>query len=171
VTGESGPLDIDHVDAWPEGAWPPSVLVVGRLPSGVRVTISWHFLDRYPAFREEVRFHHRGGSVELTFPSPYRLHEPTILSVETGQAETRTRTVFDSIEEAFEQELLAFARLVRDGERPRNGIADGRADTVTCQRIAAAWAARIGVAVGGEAAEGSEAAQGSEPADPARVGA
>ncbi|HEX2754339.1 MAG TPA: Gfo/Idh/MocA family oxidoreductase [Candidatus Limnocylindrales bacterium] len=153
VTDESGPLAIDHVDVWPSAAWPPSVVVVGRLPSGVRVTIAWHFLDRYPAYREEVRFHHRGGSVELTFPSPYRLHEPTILAVETGGAETRRRTILDSIEEAFERELLAFAGIVRDGERPRTGIADGRTDIVTCQRIAAAWAARRGIEIGGEAAE------------------
>jgi len=153
VTGETGPLAIDHVDVWPEGAWPPSIGIVGRLPSGVRVTIGWHFLDRYPAFREDVRFHHPGGSIELTFPSPYRLHAPTILAVATGGSETRRRTILDSVEEAFERELLAFARLVRDGERPRTGIVDGRTDIVTCQRIAAAWARRSGVAIGGEAAE------------------
>jgi hypothetical protein len=152
VSGESGSLTIDHVDVWPEGAWPPSVGVVGRMPSGVRVTIGWHFLDRYPAYREEVRFHHAGGSVELTFPSPYRLHAPTILAVSTGGAETRRRTVFDSIDEAFELELLAFARLIREGETPRTGIADGRTDILTCQRIAAAWARRRDIAVGGEAA-------------------
>ena len=49
----------------------------GRLADGTRVTIGWHFLEDYPAYREDVRFHHVGGSVELTFPSPYRLHEPT----------------------------------------------------------------------------------------------
>ena len=153
VTGETGPLSIDHVDVWPEGAWPPSVRVVGRLPSGVRATIGWHFLDRYPAYREEVRFHHVGGSVELAFPSPYRLHAPTILAVSRGGSETRRRTEFDSIDEAFEMELLAFARMVREGEAPRTGIADGRTDILTCQRIAAAWARRREVAVGGEAAE------------------
>ena len=153
ITGESGSLEIDHVDVWPDWVWPPSVLIVGRLPSGVRVTIGWHFLDRFPAYREEVRFHHRGGSIELTFPAPYRLHEPTILTVETGGGETRRRSVHDSIEEAFERELLAFAGLIRGGDAPRTGIADGRTDTVTCQRIVAAWAARRGIEIGGEAAE------------------
>jgi myo-inositol 2-dehydrogenase/D-chiro-inositol 1-dehydrogenase len=155
VTGETGPLEIDHVDVWPDGAWPPSVAFAGRLPSGIRVSVGWHFLDRYPAYREEVRFHAPGGSVELTFPAPYRIHQPTILAVETGGDETRRRTVFESIEEAFEQELIAFARLVRDGEPARTGIADGRTDTITCQRIAAAWARRRGIAIGGEA--GTEA--------------
>lgn len=152
VTGETGPLSIDHVDVWPDGAWPPSIAVFGRLPSGVRVSLGWHFLDRYPAYREEVRFHHPGGSLELTFPAPYRLNQPTILEVETGANETRRRTVFDSIDEAFERELLAFGRMIRDGEAPRTGIADGRTDTITCQRIASALAARRGIAIGGEAA-------------------
>ena len=152
VTGDDEPLSIDHADAWPEGAWPPSVGVVGRQSSGVRVSLGWHYLDRYPAYREEVRLHFDGGSVELTFPAPYRLHQPTILRVDTGGAETRRRVVFESIEEAFESELLSFARLVRDGERPPTGIADGRTDTITCLRIAAALAERRGVALGGEAA-------------------
>ncbi|MBA2382485.1 MAG: Gfo/Idh/MocA family oxidoreductase [Chloroflexi bacterium] len=152
VTGETGPLSIDHVDMWPEGEWPPSVLVVGRTASGVRTTIGWHFLDAYPAYREDVRFHRRGGSIELTFPSPYRLHQPTILAVSTGANETRRRTILDSIEEAFERELLAFAAMIRDGTPPRTGVADGRTDTITCQRIAASWAGRFGVEVGGEAA-------------------
>ncbi len=162
VTGETGPLSIDHVDVWPEGAWPPSIAVAGRLPSGVRVSLGWHFLDRYPAYREEVRFHHPGGSVELTFPAPYRLNQPTILEVETGANETRRRTVFDSIEEAFERELLAFGRLIRDGEAPRTGIIDGRTDTITCQRIVSALAARRGIVIGGEAARAGEAALAGE---------
>ena len=152
VTGDTEPLAIDHVDVWPDGDWPPSVSIAGRLASGARVTIGWHFLDRYPAYREEVRFHSPGGSVELTFPAPYRLHHPTILEVETGGSETRRRIVFDSIEEAFERELLAFAQLVRHGGQPRTGVREGRIDTITCQRIAAAWARGLGVAVGGEAA-------------------
>lgn len=156
VTGETGPWSIDHVDVWPDGAWPPSVSFAGRLPSGVRASVAWHFLDRYPAYREEVRFHHRGGSVELTFPSPYRLHQPTILEVEVGGGETRRRTVFDSIEEAFERELLAFAELVSAGTAPRTTIADGRTDTITCQRVAAAWARRRGIVPGGEAAKNAE---------------
>ncbi|MEA2519324.1 MAG: myo-inositol 2-dehydrogenase / D-chiro-inositol 1-dehydrogenase, partial [Chloroflexota bacterium] len=153
VTDETGPLSIDHVDVWPDGAWPPSVSVAGRLPSGVRVTIGWHYLDRYPAYREEVRLHHVGGSVELTFPAPYRLNQPTVLAVETGGSETRRRVIFESIEEAFERELLAFADLIRTGQAPRTGIADGRTDTITCQRIVASLASGHGIDIGGEAAQ------------------
>lgn len=143
---------IDWVDAWAGGGGIlGSASVVGRLADGTRVTIGWHFLPDYPAYREDVRFHHVGGSVELTFPAPYRLHEPTRLSVSTGRDETRRVMAFDSIAEAFEVELLAFADLVRDGAAPRTGIADGRVDIVTCQRAIAALAARLGIEIGGEA--------------------
>jgi predicted dehydrogenase len=154
VAGEAGAFAaIDRVDTWPEDAFPGSVALAGRLADGTRVSIGWHFLEDYPAYREDVRFHHVGGSVELTFPSPYRLHEPTVLSVTTGRNETHRRLVFDSIEEAFETELLAFRDLVRDGAPPRTGIADGRADIVTCQMAIVRRAEQLGIAVGGEAAE------------------
>jgi predicted dehydrogenase len=143
---------IDTVDTWPAGAFPGSVGLTGRLADGARVSIGWHYLEDYPAYREDVRFHHVGGSVELTFPSPYRLHEPTVLSVSRGRDETRRRLVFDSIEEAFERELLAFRDLVRHGTPPPTGIAHGRADTVTCQRAIARLAAQRGIEIGGEAA-------------------
>jgi myo-inositol 2-dehydrogenase / D-chiro-inositol 1-dehydrogenase len=144
---------IDWADAW---AAPPggsgSALAVGRLADDTRVQIGWHFLPEYPAYREDVRFHHVGGSVELTFAAPYRLNEPTRLAVSTGRDEVRRQIVFDAIDEAFERELLAFADLVRDGSRPRTGIADGRDDIVTCQRVIARLAERRGTRIGGEAA-------------------
>jgi predicted dehydrogenase len=153
VAGDAGPVvAIDRVDVWPDDAFPPSVALAGRLADGTRLTIGWHFLDEYPAYREDVRFHHVGGSVELTFPSPYRLHHPTLLTVSTGGEETRRRVVLDSIEEAFETELLAFRDLIRDGGPPRTGIADGRADIVACQRMIARLAAQRGIEIGGEAA-------------------
>jgi myo-inositol 2-dehydrogenase/D-chiro-inositol 1-dehydrogenase len=150
VAGEV--VAIDRVDTWPDDAFPGSVGLAGRLADGTRVSIGWHFLEDYPAYREDVRFHHVGGSVELTFPSPYRLHHPTLLTVATGRSETRRRVVFDSIEEAFETELLAFRDLIRDGTPPRTGIADGRADIVTCQRAIARLAEQRGIEIGGEAA-------------------
>jgi myo-inositol 2-dehydrogenase / D-chiro-inositol 1-dehydrogenase len=146
--------EIESVDAYAdEGSEPGSVLLSGRLTDGSRLTIAWHYLPGYPAYREDVRVHHVGGSLELTFPAPYRLNEPTLLTVSTGLAETRRRVTFDSVGEAFEEELIAFHGLVRDGQRPRTGIADGREDIVTCQRAIARLAERRGIPVAGEAAE------------------
>ena len=147
---------IEWADAFGFAAGEPgSVMLSGRLADGTRLTIGWHFLPGYPAYREDVRFHHVGGSVELTFAAPYRLHEPTLLTVSTGGDETRWRATFDSIEEAFERELLAFHDLVRDGTRPRTGIAEGRADIAACQLAVVRLAERRGVTVGGEAALGA----------------
>ncbi len=143
---------IDWADAWAAtAAEPGSALIVGRLADGTRVDLGWNFLPDYPAYREDVRFHHVGGSVELTFPAPYRLNEPTRLRVSSGRDETRRVVAFDSIEEAFERELLAFRDLVLDGAPPRTGIADGRTDIVTCQRAVVRLAERRGIAVDGEA--------------------
>ena len=147
------PVAIDRVDTWPDGVWPPSVAVEGRFEDGARLSIGWHFLPDYPAYREDLRFHYEHGSIELSFPSPYRLHEPTALVVSTGRGETRRRVLLDSVEEAFERELVAFAAMVTDGERARSGIADGRADIVTCQRMVARLALDRGLEIGGEASE------------------
>jgi len=77
---------------------------------------------------------------------------PTRLLVSTGRDETRRVVAFDSIEEAFERELLAFRELVLHGTPPRTGIADGRTDIASCQRAIVALAARRGIEIGGEAA-------------------
>ena len=70
---------IDTADSWAADASPGSVAFTGRLPGGARVSMAWHYLPDYPAYREEVRVHHEGGSVSLVFPSPYLLHAPTRL--------------------------------------------------------------------------------------------
>jgi len=147
------PVAIDRVDTWPDGAWPPSVAVEGRLDGGARLSVGWHFLPDYPAHREDVRLHYEHGSIELSFPSPYRLHLPTTLVVSSGRDETRRRVQLDSIEEAFERELLAFASMIVEGMRARSGVADGRADIVTCQRMIARLATDRGISLGGEAAD------------------
>ena len=97
------------------------------------------------------------ASIELEFPSPYLLHAPTDLRVAdlTSGAgdggDGRRDTRFRSVAEAFEEELLAFHRLVVDGTVPKAGIVEGRADIVTSQRIIARRAEQTGVPVGIEA--------------------
>ena len=146
------PTAIDDLSMWPEGAWPPSVELTGALPADGRVSIRWHFLPDYAAYREEVRVVYERATVELAFPSPYLLHRPTILRITSSDAGGRRDEVWTSTDEAFETELLAFHALAVDGERPLAALADGRADIVTCQRAMSALAARRGVEIGGEAA-------------------
>jgi myo-inositol 2-dehydrogenase / D-chiro-inositol 1-dehydrogenase len=93
---------------------------------------------------------HGRGSVELVFPSPYLLHAPTELRVTALDGAAERTDLSRSIEEAFESQLEAFARLVRDGAEPYSGLAEGREDIGLCQAIVAAFAERTGVPVGGE---------------------
>ena len=142
---------VDHADLWPEGSW-SSVAADGVLAGGVRVSLRWHYLDRYPAYREEVRLHHEQGSIALTFPSPFLLNAPTVLTVTDLDGDVARSREDRSTVEAFDQELVAFHRLVTDGQPAAAGIAEGRADIVTCQRILRRLAERRGVELAGEAA-------------------
>ena len=144
-----GPLTFEFVDAWEQ-----SVALDATLPGGARVTIRWHYLERYPAYREEVRVHDETGTVALTFPAPYLLHAPTVLTVTDGEGEGERRSESRWTAEAFERQWLAFADFARGGAAPRAGIAEGREDIVACQAAAALFAARKGIIVGGEAAGG-----------------
>ena len=141
---------VDHADLWPEGSW-SSVAAEGVLAGGVRLSLRWHYLDRYPAYREEVRVHHEQGSITLAFPSPFLLNAPTVLTVTDLDGDVASSREDRSTVEAFEQELLAFHRLVTDGRPVAAGIAEGRADIVTCQRIVGRLAERRGVELAGEA--------------------
>ena len=63
------PERVEHVDAWPDGAW-ESVAVEAVCPGGVRLSLRWHYLDRYPAYREEVRCTTSRGRSRSPFPRP-----------------------------------------------------------------------------------------------------
>ena len=145
------PERVEFADAWPDGTW-ESVAVEAVGPGGVRFGLRWHYLDRYPSYREEVRVHHDRGTVALTFPSPYLLNAPTVLTVTDGDGDGAQVRTHRSTVEAFEEELLAFHRLVTEGAPPAAGIAEGRADIVTCQRIVRRLAAGRGIELAGEAA-------------------
>jgi predicted dehydrogenase len=145
------PTGIDGLWVWPDGAWPPSLEMTGSLPAG-RVSIRWHYLPDYAAYRELIRVVYDEVTVELEFPSPYLMHRPTILRITSPDDGGRLDEVWTSIDEAFETELLAFHALVTEGLPPAAGAAGGRADIITCQRAIAALAGVRGVEIGGEAA-------------------
>lgn len=147
------PIRCDHVDVWPDDA-PESLSILCLLPGGARLSIRWHYLDGHPAFREELRVHDEQGTLELVFPSPYLLHAPTDLRVVDGADGSTRTTHFRSTVEAFEEELLAFHRLVVSGEPTAAGLAEGRADIVSCQQIARRLAELRGLPIGGEAGLG-----------------
>jgi myo-inositol 2-dehydrogenase/D-chiro-inositol 1-dehydrogenase len=145
------PTGIDDLVTWPDGAWPPSLELTGVLPADGRVSVRWHYLPAYPAYREEIRVVYERATIELAFPSPYLLHRPTVLRVTSDGADGRNDEEWTSTVEAFEEELLAFHALVVHGHAPAAGVTEGRADIVTCQRAVRAIAERSGTPIGGEA--------------------
>jgi myo-inositol 2-dehydrogenase / D-chiro-inositol 1-dehydrogenase len=141
------PIGIDAVDVWPDGEWPPSVGVTGRLDGDARFVVRWHFLPDYPAYREEVRVVTERATLELEFPTPYLLNAPTELRVTERVPTGRRDAVSRSLVEAFDSELVAFHRLVVDGKPPKAGHVEGRADIVTAQRIVARHADALGIPI------------------------
>jgi myo-inositol 2-dehydrogenase / D-chiro-inositol 1-dehydrogenase len=145
-------LEVDDVDLWPTESPNGSLAVQARLPDGARVSIRWHYLEHYPAYREEVRVHGDRGTVSLDFAAPYLLYAPTVLTVVDADGEAERVAHSRSTVEAFERQWLAFEALVRESEQPRAGLEQGREDVLICQSAARVLAARYDVEIGGEAA-------------------
>ncbi|MGZ4637768.1 MAG: Gfo/Idh/MocA family protein [Actinomycetes bacterium] len=146
------PTSVELVRTWPAGASPGSVEVVGSLASGAALSMRWHYLEHYPAYRETVTVHHELGSLQVAFPSPYLLNAPSELLVVDGCDATERRSVLRPAGEEFENELVALHAMVTTGAAPLSGPAEGRADIVTAQRIIRSYCERSGRALGGEAA-------------------
>lgn len=142
----------DDVRVWPDDAFPPSVQVTGGLANDARIVLSWHYLEDYPAYRETLTVHHARGSMEVTFATPYLLNAPTTLEVVESAGTGEARTTYLSTTSSFENELVEFHQMVTQGAAPIAGIAEGRADIITSQRIVRRLAEQQGVPIGGEAA-------------------
>lgn len=151
LRGMFGPVDtVDLVRRW--AGEPGSVEVLATLPGGVPLSLTWHYISDYPAYRETVSVHHGQGSASVVFPCPYLLNAPSELRVVRNAHGAEEITSVRSVEEEFETELEAFAAMVRDGRPPLSGPAEGLADIVTAQRMYAGYAAGYGISMAGEAA-------------------
>lgn len=152
-----GLTTVDDVRVWPPDAEPPSVEVSGWLPGDVRARIAWHYLEDYPAYRETLTVHHASGSAQVSFGTPYVVNAGTeLLLVERADDRVsggESRSVQRWKGEAFEYELIEFHRMVTAQAPPVAGIAEGRADLLTSQRILRRLAEAEGVTLGGEAAQ------------------
>ncbi len=118
--------------------------------SEVPWSIEWHFIPRYPEYRETVTFHHETGTIALTFAVPYVLNAPTVLTVvenaePLGSRRSETRWMQ---EEAFEQELRSFAALAAGHPEPGPSVDEGAADIVVGQRMIRTLADAIGAPIG-----------------------
>ncbi|GIG87281.1 Gfo/Idh/MocA family protein [Plantactinospora endophytica] len=151
------PSTVEHVALWPAdppAGQEPSVEVSGGLLAGGRYGIRWLHLPDYPGYRETVTVHHANGSLELVFPTPYRLDLPSTLTVRDGTGGVERRVGYQETGSGFERELVAFHAMVTAGTPPRTGLAGGTADIGTSQQVVRRFGALTGSAVGGEAATG-----------------
>ncbi|WP_172979782.1 Gfo/Idh/MocA family protein [Agromyces agglutinans] len=127
--------EVDRAHQW--GGFPGSVSLGGRLAAHPDVpwSIDWHFIPAYPEYRETVTFHHERGSISLRFAVPYVLNAPTVLTVVDGDARLGSRSAESRWmqEEAFENELRAFASLVAGAPEP-GPSADASADDIAVGR-------------------------------------
>jgi len=144
---------VDSAILWAQQDGPGSIEVSGRLGGDARVHLHWHYMADYPRYRETVTVHHTTGSLELEFTVPYLLNAPTELRIVSRAGNGESVEVVRTVTEAFEQELVAFHRMVTAGIAPPTGSAQGRRDVVTGQQIARALAAGQGASLTGEAAQ------------------
>jgi predicted dehydrogenase len=100
-------------------------------------------------YRMEFALYGPNRRVTLSWPSPFLRSEPTLISVEDGQAgTTRSRLTEEitSYESAFKRELVAFHDAVVRGVAPATPGSDVVRDIALCQAIIEA--ARTGRSVG-----------------------
>ena len=143
---------IDEARIWAEQDEPGSIEIGGTIGEAARIHLHWHYLPRYPSYRETVTIHHTTGSFELEFTVPYLLNAPTELRVLSSDGEGESIELIRDVTEAFEEELVAFHAMVADGVVPPTGTAEGRADLVTVQNIARVLGRGQGIILTGEAA-------------------
>ncbi len=140
---------IDFVDRWPADSRSESFIINGRTDDGVRVSIRWFYLDKYPMYQEEVRWLSEEEGHHIIFPSPYILHVPTKLITTTRHGLDHEVSTFESYQPAFEIELVAFHALATTGKQPYEPISAGFEDLNISQKIALQICKNEGIKPGG----------------------
>ena len=121
---------LEHAD---DGAWwdeGRAISLSAALPGGGRAHLVHHNLPGVNDYSERLTVHCRDRVLELTFPSPYLRHLPTRLVEHRSEGVTGLRppTHHASYEEAFRNELRAFARRLQGRGRWSRPSRPGRAD-------------------------------------------
>ena len=112
---------------WDEGR---AVSLSATLPGGGRAHLVHHNLPGVNDYRERVTLHCSDRVLELTFPSPYLRHQPTRLVEHRSDGAIGLRSTLHhvSYEEAFRQELRAFADACAGDGPVVTPVEAGRAD-------------------------------------------
>jgi predicted dehydrogenase len=121
---------LEHAD---DGAWwdeGRAIALSARLPGGGRAHLVHHNLPGVNDYSERLTVHCRDRVLELTFPSPYLRHLPTRLVEHRSEGATglRSTTHHTSYEEAFRNELRAFADACQGRAPVITPVEAGRAD-------------------------------------------
>lgn len=98
--------------------------------------LGWHFIADYPEYLERLTFHHATGSIEILFRTPYILHAPTELRLrfESGQASSLEVRTWPQ-EEAFINEFLSFAELIRGQSIPGSSLSEAADDLAVAEAM------------------------------------
>lgn len=116
------PVRVLHTDVWRQGM---SISTLIEFPNDVRCTLNWHNLPYLNDYRETYALFGNRQRLRLEFPGPYYRNLPTPVVVQGGDGELAwEKRVTVSYREAFHNELLAFARAVRTGERAPGSVDD-----------------------------------------------
>jgi predicted dehydrogenase len=112
---------------WDEGR---AISLSAPLPGGGRAHLVHHNLPGVNDYTERLTVHCRDRVLELTFPSPYLRHLPTRLVEHRSEGVTglQSTTHHTSYEEAFRNELRAFADACLERAPVRTPVEAGRAD-------------------------------------------
>jgi len=145
--------EIDFVDRWPAVGMTESIMIHGRTADGVRVTIRWFYLDKYPAYQEEVRWVNENQGHHIIFASPYILRVPTTYTYTKRVGLDREESTRLSYVASFENELVAFHELTVSGKQQTDPILAGREDLIISQQVAVKIAQREGTQLGGDLTE------------------
>lgn len=141
---------IDFVDRWPRTSRSESFIIHGRTDDGVRVTIRWFYLDKYPMYQEEVRWVNEEEGHHITFSSPYILRVPTKLVSTRRIGLDHDVSTFESYQPSFEIELVAFHALVTTGKQEYDPISAGYEDLNITQMVARKICELENIALGGD---------------------
>jgi predicted dehydrogenase len=92
-------------------------------------TMSHLAVPKLPHYRERITLYFDDASLELEFPSPYLNHQPTLLTVRSGNGhQLNNREIRMGYEEAFIEELKGFWGAIVAGGPVRNTAEHARRD-------------------------------------------
>lgn len=108
--------------------------------------IAWVDLPGIARYQMELAFYAVDRRLTLAFPSPFLRSAPTLLTLESGDAEgprAWSTAETTSYAESFKEELIHFHDCVCTGRRPVTSATDALRDIALCQSVVSAHLDRL----------------------------